>query len=566
MPKDKETWTISIGGINGFGGFCPGWTENAYPFYGNKNQASAMTDINLIDPNVLTQGPGIANLVSGSHVGELGENLIVAILKHVTSTNVSYACSADKVFKLSATNVLDGDFPLSITGGTYQVATDLVYYKSEVFVFWNDTGTEGEIAKVDIGTPAIDVDWGSTTPTGAAHLQDAPHYGIVGGDDVMYYTNGIYVGSYNGTTLNPTHLDFWTNAQTVSVTWNNNRVKVAVNRPNVSGSNFNQSGIYTWNGVSSSWEGDPIEVNGELGALYTKNGITFVWWKDSISTGGYCFGYISGLQVELLARYSGSLPNQAQVSEYEGHISWLSSEKLMVWGAKDANCEVKMFPYMSAKHSTAIGGFAAPFGTPLIASHQYATFTADKDTDIITSAAHGLVDDDTIRLTGADLPAGLSTATTYYVIEATTNTFQLSASEGGTKINITDAGTPPHTWHQYSLGKASGYSIGARYSTMAFNVSGVDFKSQIDLIMVEFEPLALGAKCDFTLTYNKAASTQELTQIAYSTTDASTRRKILNRSYQVEDFRLDLSWAEGSVTNPVKIRNIFIKGHFVRAN
>ena len=559
MPEDTKQWTITI---DSFGGLCPGWTENSYPFYGNKNQASAMTDVDLIDPNVLSQGPRTANLTSGSHVGELGENLVIAILKHAVSANVSYACSADKVFKLSSTAVLNGDFPLSITGGTYQVATDLIYYKSEVFVFWNDTGTEGEIAKVDIGTPAIDVDWGSTIPTGAAHLQDAPHYAIQGGDDVMYFTNGIYVGSYDGTTLKPTALDFWTNSQTVSLAWDKNRIKVAVNRPNVSGSNFNQSGIYTWNGVASSWEGDPIEVNGEIGALYAKNGIVFVWWKDSISTGGYWLGYINGLQLLPLKRYSGSLPNQAQVGEYDGHIAWLSNDKLFLCGAKDTDVEVKLFPYMSAKYSTEIGCFAIPFGTPFISSHQYAIFTAAV-TNIITSATHGLSDGDTVRLTTTNaLPAGLSITTTYYVINSATNTFKLSASSGGSEIDVTDTGTGTHTWHQYSLGKASGYSIAADRKTIAFNVSGPGFKSQVDLIQVETEQLASGAKCDITMTYDQLKSTKALTQIAYATA-LPTRHKILTKGVNVEDFRLDVSWTNGSITNPANIRKIMISGHYV---
>ena len=562
----NDEFTITLGGRNGWSGLCPGWTENSYPFYGNKNQASAITDIDLRDPNVLKQGPGIANLTSGDHTGELGENLIVAILKHATSANVSYACSKDNVFKLSATAVLNGNFPLAITGGTYQVATDLIYYKSNVYVFWNDTGTEGEIAKVTIGTPAIDVDFGSTSPTGAAHLEDAPHYAIVGGDDIMYVTNGRYVAKYDGTTLTVQGLDFWTDAETISLSWNNNRVKIAMNRPNIAGSNFNQSGIYTWNGVSSSWEGDPIEVSGEIGALYTKNGITFVWWKDSISAGGYNFGYISGLQLKPLRRYSGSLPNQAQVGEYDGFIAWLSSQKLFLWGAKDTDIPVKLFPFMSAKHTTAIGGFATPFGTPFIASHQYATFTAVAATEIITSAAHGLADNDTVRLTTTNtLPAGLSTSTTYYVITSTTNTFQLSASEGGSAINITDTGTGVHTFNRYSLGKTENYSVSASYKSMAFDVSMPNFKSQIDLIQVETEQMSAGAKLDITMTYDQGKSTQSLTQVAYSTNNI-TRHKVLNRGYSLEDFRLDCSWKNGSVTNPVKVRKILISGHYTKSN
>lgn len=563
--KNTKTWRITLGGAKGFAGLCPAWTESSYPFYGNKNQASSITDVNLIDPNVLTQGAGTSDLTGGDHSGELGEELIVAITKIAATSNVAYACSDNKVFKLTNTIVSNGNFPKSIAAGTTNVATDLLYYKSKVLVFWNDTGVDGDIGLLTNDT-TWDDNWGSTVPAGAAQLQDAPHYAIVGGDDVVYYTNGIYVGSYDGTTLDPIALDFWTNAETVSVTWNNNRVKVAVNRPNISGSNFNQSGIYTWDGVASSWESDPIEVNGKIGALYTKNGIIYVWWKDSIETGGYSLGYISGLQLKLIRRFSGSLPNQAQVGEYDGHIAWLSSEKLFLWGAKDNDTEIKMFPYMSAKYKTAVGGFAAPFGTPLIASHQYATFTAAVD-DIITSSNHGLIDDDTVRLTTTNaLPAGLSVTTTYHVISATTDTFELSASQGGAKIDITGSGTGTHTFNRYSIGKASGYSVAAKYKTMAFDVSDIDSKGQIDLMIVEFDTLASGTKCDFTLTYDKGASTQALTQIAYSATDSSTRRKILNRSVAVEDFRIDLSWANGSITNPLKIRKIFIKGHSIKDN
>ena len=486
MPKNNENWNITLGGKIGFGGLCPGWTENSYPFYGNKNQASSITDVNLIDPNVLTQGVAPTDLTSGDENGELGSNLIVAILKHATSSNVSYACSANKVFKITNTAVSNGNFPKTISAGTANVATDLIHYRGKVLVFWNDTGVDGDIGLLTNDT-TWDDNWGSTVATGAAQLQDAPHYAILGGDNIVYVTNGIYIATIDNVTLDATALDFHTDAETVSVTWNNNRVKIAVNRPNITGSNFNQSAIYTWNGVSSSWEGDPIEVQGEIGALYTKNGITFVWWKDSISTGGYSFGYIDGLVLKQLRRYSGSLPNQAQVGEYDGHIAWLSSEKLFLWGAKDSDTEVKLFHYGSAKYSTNVGGFAAPFGSILIAS---------------------------------------------------------------------DNGT------NYSLAKLGNYATTARYKSIAFNVSGAGFKSQVDLIQVETEQMSSGAKLDTTLTYNQGKSTKALTQIAYSS-DNLTRHKILTKGVTVEDFRLDFSAANGSATNPVKIRSVMIKGHYV---
>jgi len=486
MPKNNETWTITL---DQWVGLCPAYYDNSYPFYGNKSHASETTICDLIDPNVLTQGPGATALTGGSESGELGSELIKAILKHSVASNSTYACSDDKIFNITNTAVANGSFPLSLTAGAANVATDILYYKSKVYIFWNDTGVDGDIAQLTLPS-TLDDDWGSTTPTGAAQLEDAPHYGIVGGDDVMYTTNGQYVAKYDGTTLTVQGLDFWTNSQTVSLSWNQNRVKIAVVRPNISGSNFNQSGIYSWNGIAPSWEGDPIEVNGEIGALYTKNGITYVWWKDGISTGGYNLGYVNGAQLSPLKRYKGSLPNQAQVGEYEGMLGWVSSNKLMLWGSKDTDSPVRFFEHMAGQYAT-IGTWGNPFGTPIISSKN-----------------------------------------------ATTG---------------------------YSLAKATGYSVAARYKTIAFPMSGVDFKSQIDLVMVETEQMATGAKCDFTITYDQGKSTVNGTQVAYSAS-LPTRHKVFNRGPTVEDFRLDVSWANGSATNPVKIRSIFIKGHYIVDN
>ena len=76
-----------------------------------------------------------------------------------------------------------------------------------------------------------------------------------------------------------------------------------------------------------------------------------------------------------------------------------------------------------------------------------AAFTA-ATTDIITSSAHGLVNEDLLQFTTADtLPAGLSLTTDYYVRDVTTNTFKVSATKGGPVVDITDTGTGVHTFH-----------------------------------------------------------------------------------------------------------------------
>jgi len=63
----------------------------------------------------------------------------------------------------------------------------------------------------------------------------------------------------------------------------------------------------------------------------------------------------------------------------------------------------------------------------------------DGTADSATSRAHGLTDDDRVFLRAAHgeaLPTGLDASTVYYVVSATTDTFQLSATQGGAAIDI----------------------------------------------------------------------------------------------------------------------------------
>lgn len=68
----------------------------------------------------------------------------------------------------------------------------------------------------------------------------------------------------------------------------------------------------------------------------------------------------------------------------------------------------------------------------------------DTSTEFLRSPAHGLVNDDRVRLMafpGAPtLPAGLSENTTYWVVSAATDEFKLSTTQGGAAVNITAQG------------------------------------------------------------------------------------------------------------------------------
>ncbi|WP_326642913.1 hypothetical protein OG884_05870 [Streptosporangium sp. NBC_01755] len=69
--------------------------------------------------------------------------------------------------------------------------------------------------------------------------------------------------------------------------------------------------------------------------------------------------------------------------------------------------------------------------------------TAGITSDAIQSAGHGLADGDRVmvfNVLGESLPTGLTEGTIYYVVSATTDTFDVSATLGGSSVNVTGQG------------------------------------------------------------------------------------------------------------------------------
>jgi hypothetical protein len=82
-----------------------------------------------------------------------------------------------------------------------------------------------------------------------------------------------------------------------------------------------------------------------------------------------------------------------------------------------------------------------------------AAFTVDSgaSTVLLTSNSHGLANGDLVVLTvtaeeGDALPTGLLVATYYYVVNATTNTFELSLTPGGSSVDFSDDGQGTFTF------------------------------------------------------------------------------------------------------------------------
>ena len=87
----------------------------------------------------------------------------------------------------------------------------------------------------------------------------------------------------------------------------------------------------------------------------------------------------------------------------------------------------------------------AAYGIELIAQDTQ-DFTATNATNILTSAGHTLSNGDQIRLIGSDLPNGLNATTTYFVIGASGNNFQVATTSTGSAVTFSDDGSGSRTF------------------------------------------------------------------------------------------------------------------------
>jgi hypothetical protein len=88
-------------------------------------------------------------------------------------------------------------------------------------------------------------------------------------------------------------------------------------------------------------------------------------------------------------------------------------------------------------------------------------------TDVITSTGRAFQNGDRVRFytTGDDLPAGLSEGTDYYVISASSQTFSVATTVGGSAVDITDTGTGRHMcgWVPWTVKQAVLLVVGHWY-------------------------------------------------------------------------------------------------------
>lgn len=174
---------------------------------------------------------------------------------------------------------------------------------------------------------------------------------------------------------------------------------------------------------------------------------------------GYRFGFTSGEQFVIAKRANGI--STIIMLSVGGYASVLSYYKVKII-------------------RTTAGVFTVLMkGGALTVAENACTFQDTGDT--VTKNAHGFANGTEIRFTSIVSTTGISTNTKYYVVSASTNTFQVAATYGGTALTLTTNGSGSFTtdydgWHLVSTSGGSGANpvIDTTYSSSNYLVLDLD--------------------------------------------------------------------------------------------
>lgn len=364
-PKDN-TFTIKLQKF--YNGLSPSAHLDSLTEDGGAGHASYTLNVDTTVPTYLTQGPGLTDLTNGNQSGVVNE-LINYIMDRPASDGVTYAISATKLFKVTASSVAN-TAPWAHTIASATDGESCIEFQGSLYYFYN-TSSAGDIGKYDLSSTFTDA-WASTVPTGAAALQKAPHP-VAKKEDIMLFGNGRYVGTYisSTSTIDVDKLDFGANTEVADVCFHANQWHIAVNN-GISGTNRTEAQVYLYDGgATTAILSDEVAVGVQrIGFIMPLNGVVYICYKDLSNVN--VFGYISGRRVEPLCYFPGNLPTYEKKTLYKNFVLFESSGLLYIAGASTPKYPYQITQFADGGYATC-GGLAAPFGTPMIASTDGAT-------------------------------------------------------------------------------------------------------------------------------------------------------------------------------------------------
>lgn len=310
-----------------FGGYCLDWYKDTNNIYGSSNEANDMKTIDMSALSYIRQGYTQKTLENNSqldtffHGNTTGECIVSS------SNEILYLYDIDADYEKFYPF---GGMPLSL-GSTSVHRTNVPQFNtarigSYWYTFYTKSSGNGDIARSGgfDKIPSIDVDWGSTVPTGKAELQ--PHYDNI--YCISRYKSGIafgnsnYLGKLSDTlTLTPQYIYYGFSEYVFDIETLNNYLYVATCN-NGNKNNITKTTIHIYNAnLESDTELDSFVLNGRISAMIVFNNRLYAFYRYSNSTDNWV-GVLNGNQFQDIKKFDGELPNPLQMDVYNNGLVW----------------------------------------------------------------------------------------------------------------------------------------------------------------------------------------------------------------------------------------------------
>ena len=320
----------------------------------------------------------------------------------------------------AATTAVGRSFIVSVNGG---VAT-------------HDMGGTVQILDAAYGTPGARVLGSATIGEGTNVLANVTVTPVATGTTKLY---AVFIPKLGGIRVTPMSVTSGSDASFASITPTNaTTTKLSIRKPSSVGGTVR---VVAWVDAGGAFDGGSV-------TLYSGTVSGAVLATDTLDAG----------ETGAVLNYTQSVASQTIVAKFtptnSSAVTSTSTPATVVLNKSTPTIAFGTLPAAPNGFVASGNNYAISKTLPLGVK----TATVDAATDLVTVTGHALTAGTVVYFSGTTLPGGITSATTKYFVLAsglTANAFKVSATAGGSAVNITTAGTAVKVSPTVSVATAS---------------------------------------------------------------------------------------------------------------